>query len=1054
MAQNPGGRPSTSRADGDSPKILTAEGVKSRHIQAAQGVDVDKSLWHCRRPSTLVIFDHAARNGANSSGGGQGLWAGVIFPCTANILGVILFLRAPWIVGKAGIANAFGLVFVCCICTFVTTLSLSAVATNGKILGGGSYYIISRSLGPALGAGVGLCFYMANSIGAAMYLMGTVEAWEIAMPNAQIFEVGNINNIRVTALILLAVCLVVVGGGIKYVVRLGTVFLFIVLFVILCMYLGCFIGPDHPGTQPSSYTVDIVSDSGAESTLTLTWGGLARAAEYFSQNWGPAWDEPQLAYPADTTTYSFISMMGLWFPANTGIMAGSNRSADLKNPSRDIPRGTLCAQLVTSFLYLSFIVIYGCVAPRASLLNDKFFASTAAWPLKEIVIYGVMASTIGAGLTSLVSGTRLLSAIATDKTLPILKVFAVPPGQEPRLALAASGILCACAIGIGELNAVAPILTMFFLMCYTCVNASCTICEAVQDPNWRPTFRFHHWSVSLLGALLCIWMMFAMSAIKAMIAIVFCLIVMSYSAYNSNAVKWGDGFQGMKFQVARNILMKLHLTAHTKNWRPQVLVLTEATIVEAEEHAQGNPRQGAVNQLTIQNPDLLKLVSQLKGGRGITILGGICDSRGVAALSEGGNFLRAANEDGVDDGRDALKKVLEEFGIEGFGRLLYTNNFVEGVQCLIQTAGLGAFQPNCVMLSWPKDEAWRDTSKVGLVARSKMIRTVQTAVVFNKVMLMAKGLTWPNPEERLVGTIDVWWIVGDGGVLLLLPFLLKKHKVWHGCKTRLFVVADRVGTDPEQLGQDLKTYVKDFRLDVEVFVQVLDTGLMAGDLSMSFPPTIESRPDPTAASSALASLFPAGLESPPKEQAGGEAEKPIYSLDELCEVGLQEAHAKAKAPPLAESPFGSGSPVTLNSAGNLFRQNSPLSGYGGLVRQVSDEKVLKNLLENSFTNHSVDSLRRSMQGRAEMTSKKFVSRADQLVSAQPCSADELAVASALGAVVAKESQEADLVVTNLPDMPPDESAFAYFEIVDEMTKGLKRCLLVRGTASEVITQFT
>lgn len=251
---------------------------------------------------------------------------------------------------------------------------------------------------------------------------------------------------------------------------------------------------------------------------------------------------------------------------------------------------------------------------------------------QEVVIWGVMASTIGAALTSIVSGTRLLSAIASDKTLPILRFFAAQPGKEPRLALAASGILCACAIGVGELNAIAPILTMFFLMCYTCVNASCTVCEAVQDPNWRPTFRFHHWVVSLFGTILCIFMMFAMAPIMAAIAVAFCLAVMGYSAYNSHAIKWGDGFQGMKFQVARNILMKMHLTAHTKNWRPQVLVITHATVTEIGSKTPGGVETALTNTLRVSDPDLLRIVSQLKGGRGITILGGICDSRGMSWL--------------------------------------------------------------------------------------------------------------------------------------------------------------------------------------------------------------------------------------------------------------------------------------------------------------------------------------------------------------------------------------------------------------------------------------
>ncbi|CAD7940283.1 unnamed protein product, partial [Amoebophrya sp. A120] len=107
----------------------------------------------------------------------QGLYLGVIFPCVSNILGVILFLRLPWLMGKAGTWMGTLMVVFSLLVTGITASSLAAVATNGKIQGGGAYFLISRSMGPAIGAAVGLCFFLANSIGAAMYFLGTVEAW-------------------------------------------------------------------------------------------------------------------------------------------------------------------------------------------------------------------------------------------------------------------------------------------------------------------------------------------------------------------------------------------------------------------------------------------------------------------------------------------------------------------------------------------------------------------------------------------------------------------------------------------------------------------------------------------------------------------------------------------------------------------------------------------------------------------------------------------------------------------------------------------------------------
>ncbi|CAD7940281.1 unnamed protein product, partial [Amoebophrya sp. A120] len=452
----------------------------------------------------------------------------------------------------------------------------------------------------------------------------------------------------------------------------------ITLFAIVTMYLGLFQGPHASCCATSAeYTIDLQHDAGANhhgiakapgsdstrstnststaaetqtgSEKSLQWSGSFHDASLlFDRNWPPALDAPQYAFPQDGThrEHSFVSLLAIWFPAVTGFEAGSNRSADLHNPSRDIPVGTFIAYLLTAFIYVSFAILYAGAAPRQTLLDDKFFAATATWPARECVVYGVMASTLGAGLSSLVSGTRLLAAIASDGTLPALRFFAprrapvatksgkevavrrfffwndetlrqkwssvvtllLPPGLvnllrkicflawcrpavrrstkgadherpaskhknetgtifvgkvpeqaqaeeeglqeppsangatppqehqtkskprpaassrsppaarnkaalalpssringsagpsaapptpapagEPYAALACCGTLCAAAIGVGELNVVASVLTMFFLMCYVCVNLSCAILSYARDPNWRPKFR-------------------------------------------------------------------------------------------------------------------------------------------------------------------------------------------------------------------------------------------------------------------------------------------------------------------------------------------------------------------------------------------------------------------------------------------------------------------------------------------------------------------------------------------------------------------------------------
>ncbi|CAE7550458.1 SLC12A5 [Symbiodinium pilosum] len=974
---------------------------------------------------------------------------GVIFPCMGNILGVILFLRGPWIVGKGGILEAFGVGLVCCTCTFLTTLSLSAIATNGKIAGGGAYYLISRSLGPALGAGVGLCFYMANSIGAAMYFMGCVEAWEIAQPQYQIGEIGDLNNVRMTGYVILVFAVVIIFGGIKYVSRLGTVFLMVVLFVILCMYVGCLMGPND--LRPASYIVDLVTADGSTVSRTLTWTGPSSSS--FSDNWASAWDAPQGAFPKDTTQYSFVNMMGLYFPSVTGIMAGANRSADLMDPTSAIPKGTLFAQLSTSFIYLSFIFVFGSVAPRETLLNDKFFASTSAFPFKEIVIYGVMASSLGAGLNSLVSGTKLLSAIAGDGTLPILRIFRAAPGKEPRLALLASGALCALSITIGELNAIAPLLTMFFLMCYTCVNMSCTILHFVSDPNWRPTFRYHHWSISLIAAALCVWMMFAMAAVIAMAAILFCGLILAYAAYNSANTKWGDGFQGMKFQLAKNILISMDAKLHTKNWRPQLLVVTEPKMRPL------SSSEGSA--LLFPDLGILKIASQLKNGRGFIVLGGICCAKGPGKLlSQGGLFLSEKMSDQVAESHYEVKELLRKYMIDGFGKIVYSEDFTTALTDLVQSSGLGAFEPNCVLASWPKDAL--ELGRAGVETRTKLVNMVQISAIFQKVMILTKGQEWPEFDDRKNGTIDIWWIVGDGGVLLLLPCLLKKHRVWSGCRIRLFVLADRAGDDVDLMQRELDMYVRDFRLNVEVHIKVVDEVVEGGMSPRGASATgvqfgMEQPPDDTVPSEYTAleegmlkgerkqdHLKVEHHDQPMRVTSGqsltdtlktwrGRQFQRERSFDSKVSGGSGEnsksmnSHTWSARHNLKQFPERlkewnvPQDMLTMNSmtdpgpgaqaAGKAMPSVDQL--HFGDDRQTSDRQIPAPNHANPLASDISGNFQRQVSAN-EGKRTLFLHDARQLSATAPCSPEELSVVSVLNKLILEESEESDLVCTNLP----------------------------------------
>lgn len=528
-------------------------------------------------------------------------------------------------------------------------------------------------------------------------------------------------------------------------------------------------------------------------------------------------------------------------------------------------------------------------------------------------------------------------------------------------------------------------------------------------------------------------MMFAISPLFAMIAIVFCSIIFTYASHNSAQVKWGDGFQGMKFQIARNILTQMDITAHTKNWRPQLLVITQATIAERDAGEQDEC-------IALKEPELLCLASQLKGGRGITIFGGVCTTEGKDIFADGGNFMNVQQRDKVLDGQHAMSRLLHKWHIEGFGRVVHTEDFSSGIMSLVQLSGLGAFQPNCVLACWPKEAEWRLKTSKGVECRSQLIHMIQVAVVFQKVMLLAKGAPFPPLNERLNGNIDIWWIVADGGILLLLPFLLGKHPVWHRCHTRLFAVADGQMDDPEEVKAHLQAYVKDFRLNIEVYVKVIDPEF---DEEIN---AMEQKEDVVQSKSTKTE----GPDAPVREDELPRAQVSTASQNSFGSGVAKWRHNASHDDTKATSSFPATPPTSIG------RQAAQPTGLDAVTFDTSKENASDDHLPayNSAKTAKTDAINRVKSHAFEARDALFMQSAEQLKSTAQCSGQEMTLARGLNKMIAQESAGSELVVTNLPDMPPGESAYGYFELVEEMTKNVKRCFLVRGTTTEVITAFT
>mmetsp|Transcript_6967 Transcript_6967/g.11707 ORF Transcript_6967/g.11707 Transcript_6967/m.11707 type:complete len:1007 (-) Transcript_6967:338-3358(-) len=744
----------------------------------------------------------------------MGTLMGVFVPCTQNILGIILFVRLSWIVGQAGIGFSLLIVLLCCSTTFLTALSLSAIATNGAIKGGGPYYLISRALGPEFGGSVGLCFYLGTTVAGAMYILGAVETLKLSLwpdlnlvgdcPKGSTSQEASCSgcdrwDYSILGFLILCACTSLVACGVKYVSVVSPLFLLPVLITVVCMWLGFF---------SSSARSDFATGPNGEEWVTGHWD--------ISQNFGPAWpaDEDTQSVEGDEGESSscdeanFFSLLALFFPSVTGIMAGSNRSGDLKNAQQSIPKGTVAAQLMTSFLYLCTTIFYGCVATRTGLKEDYLLSATVAWPHEVVVRVGIVLSTLGAGLQSLTGAPRLLQAIANDNLIPALKWF--QGVGEPRRPLMLTFMICAGCIIPGKIDVVAPIITMFFLLCYSAVNAAVLMQELLREPNWRPRFKFHHASVSLLGLTLCLFIMFSTQWYFALAAILVVGLLYKYVEYRKVAAHWGDGMRGMRYQRARQALLELEKisSVHTKNWRPQAIIFVKT---DAE---------GALAQ-----PNVLDFIGQLKGARGITILSTAIE----------GDLVHDAQVQMRIESR--MRQLRDEHHIKGFTQVVMTRDMETALDSLLQTAGLGGLGPNTAVTLWP--DSWRSN----IIGAARMKQILTSAYAFNMALILVRGIeSWPKPKLALhthgrSETIDVWWVVHDGGLLLLLSIILRKHRVWHHCPIRVFCVCHKED-DPIQLYDMVKKFLYGMRIEAKVkCVQLIEGEGLSGILPVRAPKT-------------------------------------------------------------------------------------------------------------------------------------------------------------------------------------------------------------------------
>ena len=456
-----------------------------------------------------------------------GTFSGVFTPTTLTILGVIMYIRQPWVVGNAGVVGALAIVLLSVAITLTTALSLSSITTNVRIGSGGAFSLISQSLGLEIGGAIGIPFYFAQAIAVAMYIFGFREGLQTLTPGINPF----ILDIGIFALVMT-------------IAFISTSFAFKIQYVILGVIV-----------------LSLVSIYGALFVNDLNFN-----VEWFGK------------YPGSIENNfkgsSFWIVFAVFFPAVTGVMAGANMSGDLTNPRKSIPVGTLSSVVITTVIYVSLIFVAAVLAdPTELAANYNIFIDKALFG--PIVLAGLLGATLSSALGSFVGAPRILLALGEKNILPKSNFLSnLSKRGEPVNAMLITAVIVLIGISLRNLNTIAPILTMFFMITYAMVNIVALVEQTLGLPSYRPTLKIPT-IVPAIGALGSIAIMFVMNVLVALFSLVFIVIFYLYLVKMNIKSAAGDSRSGLFTALAEWATKKtnnLRQEKEVRSWRPDLLM--------------------------------------------------------------------------------------------------------------------------------------------------------------------------------------------------------------------------------------------------------------------------------------------------------------------------------------------------------------------------------------------------------------------------------------------------------------------------------------------------
>lgn len=676
--------------------------------------------------------DTNSSNDSNSvtQASGLGTFGGVFTPSILTILGVIMYLRFGWVVGNAGLIGTLIIVTISTSITFLTALSVCAIATDKVVRVGGAYYMISRSLGIETGGAVGISLYVAQAVSVALYTIGFAESVVNAKINILGFSINfgdfGFNQTYVALIITILVGILAITSA-ELAIK-AQYFIMAAIVISLVMFV---LGSPLPNVEPQMLS-------------------------------GP----PETALP-------FWSVFAVFFPAVTGIMAGVNMSGDLKDPVKSLPLGTLAAVGTGYVIYMILPIFMAMRADSVNLIDENVFVmqETALKGFGFTMLLGVWGATLSSAIGSILGAPRVLQALARDGVLPPLFNFLGKghgKDDEPRNGTLVSLGIAIAAVCVGDLNLIAPVLSMFFLTTYLVLNVSAAIEGFLQSPSYRPSFRVH-WSLSLLGAIGCLGVMFLINALATVCAAVIVLGIYLWLQRRELETTWGDVRRGMWMALISQGIFQVEEQDDTKNWRPHILVLS------------GAPQR---------RWSLIELADGFSHNRSLMTVSSVLPS-GSRDLKQQLNLEKT------------IRDYLQKRGVQALVRVVTADDPFEGAVRLVETYGLGPLVPNTIVMG-DSEQPERRASFCNAIAEIHSSR--RNVVIFRENQEQGFGFR---------RSIDVWWggMQANGSLMLLLAYLLRTDINWRNARIYLkLVVPDQAAAAAAK--DNLSNLSKDLRIDV------------------------------------------------------------------------------------------------------------------------------------------------------------------------------------------------------------------------------------------------